>query len=396
MKTILSAGGGLTLALALERRGFAPIVLEQASRLEEVGAGLQLSPNGTRAMASIDVLDALRAVAVEPEGKKIRLWSSGQSWSLFDLGAVAVEEYGFPYLMIHRSDLQNVLLRTLQQRVPGALRLSHKVVGFDQDGDGVTVLLADGSRIHGDMLIGADSVHSSIRAGIFGEGTAEFTGCMAWRGVINAERLPERMMSSVGVNWVGPGRHVTTYPLRRGSLMNFVGVVERSDWRSESWTARGTREECAADFEGWHPDVHLIIDNIDQHYRWALLSRSPLSEWRSGRVALLGDACHPMLPFMAQGAVMAIEDAVMLARCVEAWDDTDAALASYVSTRLERTTRCVRTADRQRAIFHNDQLSDAGDAATYVETQWDERHVHERYDWLFSYDVVTANLAGGG
>lgn len=116
--------------------------------------------------------------------------------------------------MIHRSDLQNVLLRTLQQRVPGALRLSHKVVGFDQDGDGVTVLLADGSRIHGDMLIGADSVHSSIRAGIFGEGTAEFTGCMAWRGVINAERLPERMMSSVGVNWVGPGRHVITYPLR--------------------------------------------------------------------------------------------------------------------------------------------------------------------------------------
>ena len=392
---ILIAGGGiggLTLAIALAQRGFAPVVLEQASRLEEVGAGLQLSPNGTRALASLGLLDSLRAVAVEPEGKRIRLWNTGETWPLFDLGPVAVAEYGFPYLMVHRGDLQSLMLAALERCAPGALRLGVKVVGLEQEGDGVVALLADGSREEGAVLIGADGVHSSIRAGLFGESHAEFTGCMAWRGVIDAARLPAALMQPLGVNWVGPGRHVITYPLRSGTLMNFVGVVESSAWRSESWTARGTREECAADFAGWHADVHTLIDNIDQHFRWALLSRKPLAEWRVGRVALLGDACHPMLPFMAQGAVMAIEDAVVLARCLETWDDPEAALAAYVAARVERTTRCVQAADRQRLVFHNDQLSDAADAAVYVETQWDEERVHQRYDWLFSHDVVDGKL----
>ena len=396
MTRILIAGGGiggLTLALALRRRGFAPVVFEQASRLEEVGAGLQLSPNGTRALASLDLLEPLRAVAVEPEGKRIRLWSTGESWPLFDLGPVAVAEYGFPYLMIHRGDLQAVLLAALAERAPDALRLGTKVVGLEQESDGVVALLADGSREKGAVLIGADGVHSSIRAGLFGEGQAAFTGCMAWRGVIDAARLPAELMRPLGVNWVGPGRHVITYPLRCGTLMNFVGVVESSAWQSESWTARGTREECAADFVGWHADVHTLIDNVDQHFRWALLSRKPMAEWRVGRVALLGDACHSMLPFMAQGAVMAIEDAVVLARCLAAWQDGEAALRAYVAARLERTTRCVQAAERQRAVFHNDQLSDAADAALYVGTQWDEERVHERYDWLFSHDVVDGDLS---
>ena len=395
MTTILIAGGGiggLTLALALEQRGFTPVVLEQASRLEEVGAGLQLSPNGTCALASLGLLDALRAVAVEPEGKRIRLWNTGETWPLFDLGAVAIAEYGFPYLMVHRSDLQAVLLAALEERAPGALRLGVKVVGLEQEGDGVTVLLADGSREKGAVLIGADGVHSSIRAGLFGESHAEFTGCMAWRGVIDAARLPAALMQPLGVNWVGPGRHVITYPLRGGTLMNFVGVVESSAWQSESWTARGTREECAADFAGWHADVHTLIDNVDEHFRWALLSRKPLNEWRVGRVALLGDACHPMLPFMAQGAVMAVEDAVVLARCLAEWDDAEAALAAYVAARLDRTTRCVRAAEQQRIVFHNDKLSDAADATAYVEAQWNEDRVHQRYDWLFAYDVVGGKL----
>ncbi|CAN5261871.1 FAD-dependent monooxygenase [soil metagenome] len=393
---ILIAGagiGGLTLALALEQRGFRTVVLEQASKLEEVGAGLQISSNGTRALASIGLLEDLRAIAVEPEGKKIRLWNTGESWSLFDLGPMAVAEFGFPYLMVHRGDLHTVLMKALIARAPDALRLGHKVVGFEQDGSGVHVTFADGSSTRGSMLIGADGVHSTVRRTIFGEGHAEFTGCMAWRGVIDASRLPDRLMRPpLGVNWVGPGRHVITYPLRNGTLMNFVGVVESSSWQSESWTARGTREECSADFAGWHPDVHLLIDNVDEHFRWALLSRKPLDQWRIGRVALLGDACHPMLPFMAQGAVMAIEDAIMLARCLEAFDDVGTALDTYVASRIDRATQCVKAADRQRVVFHNDQLSNAEDAATYVNVQWNEERVHERYDWLFSYDVVNCDF----
>ena len=395
MKKILIAGGGiggLTLALALQQRGFEPVIFEQAGKLEEVGAGLQLSPNGTHALASVNVLDALRAVAVEPEGKAIRLWNTGESWSLFDLGPVAVAEYGFPYLMVHRGDLQAVLLQALEERLPGALRLGQKIVGYEQHDNGVTAQLADGTTVNGAALIGADGVHSSIRTKLFGEGRADFTGCMAWRGVISASGLPERLMRPVGVNWVGPGRHVITYPLRGGSLMNFVGVVESSAWQSESWTARGTREECAADFAGWHPDVHMLIDNVEEHFRWALLSRKPLNRWHEGRVALLGDACHPMLPFMAQGAAMAIEDAVVLARCLEAWDEVPAALDAYVAARIGRATRCVQAAERQRVIFHNDKLSNAQDAANYVTTQWGEEQVYQRYDWLFSHDVVEGDL----
>lgn len=397
MKPVLIAGGGiggLTLALALERRGIPAVVLEQANRLEEVGAGLQLSPNGTRALASIDLLEAVSAIAVEPEGKRIRLWNTGEMWPLFDLGPVAVAEYGFPYLMVHRGDLQTVLLDAVGDRAPGILKMGCRVSGFEQDGSGVTALMEDGSRVEGRMLIGADGVHSAVRHGLFGESKADFTGCMAWRGVIEASRLPERMMKpAVGVNWVGPGRHVITYPLRNGELMNFVGVVESDAWRSESWTARGSREECAADFADWHSDIHLMIDNIEDHYRWALLSRAPLDEWHRGRVALLGDASHPMLPFMAQGAVMAIEDAIVLARAIEAFDDVEAALSSYVAARIERATRCVQSADRQRIVFHNDQLSDADDAANYVATQWSEERVYERYDWLFSHDVTSVELA---
>jgi salicylate hydroxylase len=322
--------GGLCAALALLQRGFEVTVCEQASQLREVGAGVQLSPNGTRVLASLGVLEDLRAVAVEAEAKEIRLWNSGEKWPLFDLGAAAMAEYGFPYLMVHRGDLQTVLARAVERAAPGTIRLGAEVVDVRDGGDSAAAILADGSTIDGRLVIGADGIHSKIRAGTLGAGKAAFTGCIAWRGVVPSDRLPARLRCAVGANWVGPGRHVVTYPLRRGELVNFVGVVERQGWETESWTARGSRQDCAADFQGWHPDVHALIDNIDVHYRWALMSRPPIEHWSKGNVVLLGDARHPMLPFMAQGAVMAIEDGVLLARCIEAHrDDRAAAVRAY-------------------------------------------------------------------
>jgi salicylate hydroxylase len=212
---------------------------------------------------------------------------------------------------------------------------------------------------------------------------------MAWRGVIPSSRLPTNIRRDVGTNWVGPGRHVVTYPLRRGELFNFVGVVERSGWETESWMAKGTRDECAADFAGWHPDVHVLIDNIDVHYRWALMSRPPMERWSAGRVVLVGDACHPMLPFMAQGAVMAIEDSITLARALAASrDDHVTAFANYEAKRVARANRCVVAAERNREIFHNERLMDAEDANQYVSAQWNEAKVRERYNWLFAFDAV--------
>jgi len=331
----------------------------------------------------------MRKVAVEPEAKEIRLWNSGETWPLFDLGASAIADYGPPYLMFHRGDLQMVLAAAVRTAGPDILRLGLEVVDVVDRDDHAELLLRSGERLNARAVVGADGVHSRIRASLFGVTKPVFTGCIAWRGTVPAERLPAHMRRPVGVNWVGPGRHVVTYPLRRGKLVNFVGVVEREGWEIESWTERGSHEQCAADFAGWHADVHALINNIDVPYRWALMSRAPIDRWSAGRVVLLGDAAHPMLPFMAQGAVMAIEDAVMLARSFQRFaDDHAAAIRAYETARVARANRCVILADRNRRIFHSDRLLDSDDAHRYVATQWSEDKVRERYHWLFSHDAV--------
>jgi salicylate hydroxylase len=238
-------------------------------------------------------------------------------------------------------------------------------------------------------LIGADGVHSRIRRVLFGEGEAKFTGVMAWRGTIPMASLPERMRRLVGTNWIGPGGHVVHYPVHRGEYMNFVGIVERDDWRVESWTARGTQTECHADFNGWHADIHLMIDHIAMPFKWALVGRAPMASWNIGRVSLLGDACHPALPFLAQGAVMAIEDGYILARALQAHGaDIAHALVRYENARKERTAKVVQGSADNTRRFHNRALADPAGAQEYVDREWAEERVKQRYEWLFTYDVT--------
>lgn len=390
---IAGAGlGGLTAALALLRAGFPVRVLEQAPALREVGAGLQLSANATRALHLLGLADPLRAVASEPAGKEIRLWSTGQTWKLFDLGAESVAQYGHPYYTLYRPDLLQVLVDAVRALDPQAIRLGAVVEDFETDAQGVTLRLRDGETVRGRLLIGADGVHSRVRGALFGADAPRFSGCVAWRGVIPAERLPQHLLRPVGTNWVGPGAHVISYPLRGGALMNFVGIRERSDWQVESWTQQGTADELHRDFEGWHPDVHALIDCIDTPFKWAMMARDPMTHWSQGRVTLLGDACHPTLPFLAQGAAMAIEDGFVLARCLAAQgaEDGDAcarALARYEALRLERTTQIVLKSNENGRRFHNPALASAAGAADYVDREWTPHRVHERYHWLFDYRV---------
>jgi len=393
---ILIAGagiGGLTAALALLRRGFEVVVLEQARELGEIGAGLQLSPNATRALFRLGLQSQLERIASRPGSKQIRLWSTGQTWKLFDLGADSVDLYGCPYLMLYRPDLQKVLVDAVRALAPDGVRLGARCIGVRQTDLSVAVELAGGGYVEGDALIGADGVHSTVRRLLFGNDAPRFSGCMAWRGVIPAERLPDALRHPVGINWVGPGGHVIQYPVRSGALVNFVGIVERDHWQLESWTEQGTVDECLHDFSAWHDEVHTLIRSVDIPYKWALMVREPMACWTSGRVALLGDACHPTLPFLAQGAAMAIEDGYVLARTLAARPHVDVALRCYEQLRLDRTAKVVRGSAANAARFHNPALADAEGAARYVDREWREDAVRDRYDWLFRYDVDAVDLA---
>lgn len=396
-RIVIAGGGiaGLTLALALLKRNIPVTVHEQVASPAEVGAGLQLSANGTRCLFALGLERAVRAIASEPQGKEVRLWNSGQRWKLFDLGASSEAAYGYPYLMVHRGDLHQLLLRAVREADPDAVRTASRCTGFQQHASYVDVVFADGHHERAAALIGADGVHSQVRAALFGSRTPEFTGCVAWRGLVPRSRLPEGLMQPVGSNWVGPGAHVVTYPLRGGELMNFVGIVERDDWHIESWTEAGQTHECAADFAGWHADVQTLIAGIDRPYKWALMGRKPLEAWTVNRVTLMGDAAHPTLPFLAQGANMALEDAIVAARCIDAnRSDVPQALRQYERLRIERTSRIVLGSLENGKRFHNPALADAQGAQTYVTQQWAEDKVRQRYHWLFEYDALGVPLAG--
>ena len=220
----------------------------------------------------------------------------------------------------------------------------------------------------------------------------KFTGCMAWRGIVPMEKLPRHLARIVGTNWLGPGGHVVHYPLHGGAVMNFVGVVERDDWQVESWSVQGTHADCLADFAGWHEDVQTLIRNIGTPYKWALMGREPMDQWSQGHVTLLGDACHPTLPFMAQGAVMAIEDGVILARCLDEFGDIATALEHYENARHERTAKVVHGSNANAKRFHSHSLATAQEAEAHLNREFSEAKVQERYDWLFEYDVLTAPI----
>lgn len=382
--------GGLTAALALIKKGQNVQVLEQATELKEIGAGLQLSPNVLRALFALGLEDALKAVVAEPVGKEIRLWNTGETWKLFDLGARCIEDYGYPYFMIFRPDLHDILYRAVEQLCPGTVMLGARVVEVTQDEAGVEAITHEGHRFQGKVMIAADGVHSVIRNQYFGEDRPEFSGCLAWRGVIPTSLLPDHLGRNVGVNWVGPGGHVINYTLRNGELMNFVGILERDDWTVESWTTQGTHEECHLDFTGWHDDIHTMIDNIQIPFKWALMSRPPLQEWVRGRVALLGDAAHPTLPFLAQGAGMAIEDGYVMADALCHYERVEDALQAFENARSERCTRIVQKSTENGRRFHNPELAHADGAAAYVSREWAPEKVRQRYDWLFRYKVDEA------
>jgi salicylate hydroxylase len=391
---VIGAGiGGLAAALAQLRRGYDVEVYEQAPQLGEVGAGIQISSNGTRVLYALGLEEALRRVQVLPSRRQIRHWSTGETWDWFELGAASAKRYGTPHVMLHRADLHALLAEAVGRLKPDAVHLARRCIGLTQSDRQVEIGFETGEAASAAYVIGADGIHSRVRECLFGPDRPQFTGVVAWRAVVPMEKLPSRLAQMVGTNWLGPRGHVLHYPVRRGELMNYISLVERDDWQIESWTVAGTRSELANDYRDWHADVHAIIANIETPYKWALMVREPMPQWSQGRITLLGDACHPTLPFLGQGGVMALEDGYVVAACLQRYfDDPAKAFGRYEELRKERSAAVVRAAHENRKQVFSPALADKDAIAVSVAREWQQVRLRERFEWLYAYDATAAAI----
>jgi salicylate hydroxylase len=389
--TILIAGaglGGLAAAACLMKKGFAVRVFEQAPVLGEVGAGIQQSANSVKVLYDLGLRAALEEVAVKPRDYEFRRFDTGELLHRIPFAQAHEREHGAPYYHLHRADFHRLLADKVRAMDAGCIRLDAKVAGFTEDAAGVTLELADGSSARGDALVGADGIKSVVRARIHGETPAQYTGYVAWRLTVPRERLPAALMDTVGAVWCGPKNHCVVYWLRRGELLNFVGCPRRAQREDESWTQRRPWEELKADYAGWHPTIQAILDAADRDecFRWALNDREPIRDWSSARATLLGDAAHPTLPFLAQGACMAVEDSAILARALEGAGSVPEALALYQRARVERCARVVNESSEHGGLYH------IGDAEEMKKAFAARNIARSRAQWLYNYDPLTVPL----
>jgi salicylate hydroxylase len=386
---IAGAGiGGLTAAASLLQAGYSVRVLEQAPALGEVGAGIQTSANASRVLHSLGLADQLERIGVKPERYRVSLFNTNETLNEFRLAAAHEEQFGYPYYLFHRADLHDILARHVQQLDANCIALNARVSGFEQDADSATAILADGSTLRGKMLVGADGIKSAVREQLIGRAPATFTGDVAWRCTVPAERMRPDYMDQIVNIWAGPGAHLVVYYISGGKTINYIACCEEGEWSEESWTLKAPWSELKQKFTGWHDDVQELLDATDRDecYKWALNNRTPTDIWSDGRVTLLGDAIHPTLPYMAQGAAMAIEDAAVLRRCIDQNQDIATALRVYQNSRKSRTARIVTQSTQHGHLYHLSSAEEFHQAFKGRDLGAD------RASWLFSYDPLTAAL----
>lgn len=349
---IVGAGiGGLCTALALAKQRISVTVIEQAPGGVEAGAGVQISPNASRILAHLGVLESVEALASAPPGIEMRNGLTGGLLFRSELAVDARAKFGAPYFTVHRADLHRCLLSAVRQSDAIDVRFATRCAGVFQTLQTASIRLESGEFLHADVIVGADGIKSTVQASLFGYRPPRFTGCVAWRGLVPRNAVPT--VSASTQLWVGPGAHMVHYPLRGGDLVNFVAVTTE-DWQEESWTIRAEKPALLDAFAEWCDPVKAVLDASDPSacYKWALFDRSPLPYWTEGRITLLGDACHPTLPFLAQGACMAIEDAAVLSACLSRYSSYEHALARYEQLRKPRTTSIQRASRSNEWLYH--------------------------------------------
>jgi salicylate hydroxylase/6-hydroxynicotinate 3-monooxygenase len=364
--------GGLAAAALLRRAGHAVTVYEQAPGFARVGAGIQMAPNAVKVLRLLGVEERLRRIAFQPDLALSREWNTGEVTSELRLGREVESRFGAPYLFLHRADLHDAIASVVP---PEIVRLGTKLTGLERNGSAVTLAFADGTRASADAVIGADGVHSLVRETLLGAEKPRFTGRVAYRTTYPAARLGEARPAAARTKWWGPDRHVVVYYVTsaQDEIYFVTSVPEKAEWMTpESWSAKGDLEELRAAYAGFHPEVQAVLRAAPEVHKWALFDRDPLPRWSGGRVALLGDACHPMTPYMAQGAASALEDAAVLARCLEqtGGEDVEQAFRLYEATRKPRASAIQTNSSRNTWLKGGDT-----DPA-----------------WVYGYDATTATL----
>ncbi|HEY3291193.1 MAG TPA: FAD-dependent monooxygenase [Anaerolineae bacterium] len=377
--------GGLSAALSLLHAGVDVHVYERARTIGEIGAGIAVSPNATRILGRLGLGNALANTGVKTQAWHQRRWEDGRTLVRTPIAGAYDAAFGSPLYHMHRADVVNALAQAVP---PSRLHTGHTLKSLVDHGDHVEASFENGATISVDALVGADGIHSVVRQTLFGPEKPRFTGCIAYRGLVPADRLTHLNLEVTTQIWVGPGSHFVHYFVRSKYLVNFLAVFEKDAWTKESWTDRGDVADLRAAYEGWHPQVRDILKEVNETFIWALLDRKPMEHWSVGRVTLLGDACHPMLPFMAQGSAQAIEDGATLAVCLAQVDKSDVpdALRKYEMFRLARTARVQGLAAANKARFHlpdgpAQQARDAEMARGGTDFSL------EATGWLYGYDA---------
>jgi salicylate hydroxylase/6-hydroxynicotinate 3-monooxygenase len=365
---IIGAGiAGLTAAATLRRIGLEADIYEQAQAFAWVGAGVQLNPNAMKVLRGLGLEQRIRSVGFAPEVGYNREWDSGAVTYLHPMGAEIEHRFGAPDISLHRAELHAALISI---NAPDIIHFDKKLVGLDRAGSRLRLTFADGSQSEADAAIGADGVHSTVLDILFGAGKPRFTGQVAYRATYRSALLPTEVDDRV--KWWGPDRHIVSYKTNpRRDELYFIASTPEPGFKLESWSARGDLGELRAAFTGFHPNARVILDACPEVRKWALVERDPLARWSEDRIVLIGDACHPMLPYMAQGASQSMEDAVVLARCLEGLDldGFPGAFRRFEQNRKARTSR-IQLGARQN---------------TWMRTAPD-------MTWLYGYDAWTEPL----
>lgn len=386
---IIGAGlGGLAAAAALLQRGHAVRVYEQSATPGEVGAGIQMSANAMKVLDALGLRAALEPVAVRPLAFEFRRFDSGEMLHRLPLGDAHEAKHGAPYFQLHRADLHAALQAAVRRLDPQALVLGARATHIEEQEHAVRVRLADGRALDAELVVGADGIKSVVRRHVLGDDGPVYTGQLAWRCTVPTERIPKELRTDlVSTIWCGPRNHAVTYYLRSGTVTNFVGCVERA-WEEESWTTMRPWDELDADYAGWHPMVRAVVERVDrdQCFRWALNNREPSMQWSSARITMLGDAVHATLPYMAQGAAMAMEDAAVLARALDATDPLANRLRRYENHRAPRTARVVRESTEMGELYHITNAQAMRDAFVARDI------ARSRNEWLYPYDPWQADI----